>query len=59
MSICPSCDGVIGRDCFNPSECAWIGEQQERNAQRERDEYVRSLEQRIKQLESKLEASNV
>ena len=21
---CPSCGGVIGRDCFNPSECAEI-----------------------------------
>ena len=21
---CPSCGGVIGRDCFNPVECAWI-----------------------------------
>lgn len=26
MSICNSCGGVIGRDCFNPSECAWISE---------------------------------
>lgn len=24
MSICPSCNGVIGRDCFNPSECMEI-----------------------------------
>jgi hypothetical protein len=24
MSQCPSCGGIIGRDCFNPIECAEI-----------------------------------
>lgn len=28
MSTCQSCGGVIGRDCFNPDECAWITQQQ-------------------------------
>jgi hypothetical protein len=28
MSTCPSCGGIIGRDCFNPEECAWITQQQ-------------------------------
>lgn len=28
MSTCNECGGIIGRDCFNPEECAWIGEQQ-------------------------------
>jgi hypothetical protein len=23
---CNSCGGLIGRDCFNPQECAWITE---------------------------------
>lgn len=27
MSTCPSCGGVIGRDCFNTRECAWITSQ--------------------------------
>jgi hypothetical protein len=27
MNICQSCGGVIGRDCFNPQECAWISQQ--------------------------------
>lgn len=22
--ICQSCGGIVGRDCFNPDECAWI-----------------------------------
>jgi hypothetical protein len=26
-SICPSCGGIIGRDCFNPEECQWITDQ--------------------------------
>ena len=29
MSNCPSCGGVIGRDCFNPEECAYITQQQQ------------------------------
>jgi len=24
MSRCPSCGGVIGKDCYNPTECAQI-----------------------------------
>ncbi len=24
MSLCPSCGGVLGRDCYNPTECAQI-----------------------------------
>jgi hypothetical protein len=28
MATCQSCGGVIGRDCFNPEECAWITQQQ-------------------------------
>lgn len=24
MKTCPSCGGKLGRDCFNPIECAWI-----------------------------------
>jgi hypothetical protein len=24
MRTCPSCGGIIGRDCFNPIECAEI-----------------------------------
>ncbi|HEY3526166.1 MAG TPA: hypothetical protein VGK47_08215 [Nitrososphaeraceae archaeon] len=24
MRTCPSCGGVLGRDCFNPADCAQI-----------------------------------
>ncbi len=30
MSVCKSCGGVLGRDCFNPDECEWITRDQER-----------------------------
>ena len=50
MRTCPSCGGIIGRDCFNPEECAWIGEQQERQAQQD-------LESRIAALENRSEAN--
>jgi hypothetical protein len=33
MSTCQSCGGIIGRDCFNPSECAWIEKQQANQAE--------------------------
>lgn len=26
MNRCPSCGGIIGKDCFNPVECAAISE---------------------------------
>lgn len=37
---CPSCGGVIGRDCFNPVECAWIT--QSMDAQNAVDDYIRN-----------------
>ena len=47
MRHCDSCGGVIGQDCFNPAECAYITAQIEHNKQHE-------LEQRIAYLESQL-----
>jgi len=38
MKTCPSCGGLIGRDCFNPVECAWITQQI--NAQYAVDDFV-------------------
>lgn len=29
MSLCPSCGGVLGRDCYNPQDCAQITHEQE------------------------------
>jgi hypothetical protein len=51
MSTCPGCGGVVGRDCFNPSECEWISRSMEADAaaerinrHREEEEYWRGLE---------------
>ncbi len=33
MAVCQSCGGIIGRDCFNPMECAIITARE--NSQRE------------------------
>lgn len=44
MRHCPSCGGVIGQDCFNPEECAWIGEQQERQAQHDIEHHTNEME---------------
>ena len=31
MSTCPSCGGVINRDCYNPIECAQISSSQDQH----------------------------
>ena len=58
MIICNSCGGVLGRDCFNPTECAYIGQQQAQQAsydtQRTRGEQI-VLKARIRELESAVE----
>lgn len=41
MRNCPSCGGIIGRDCFNPIECAWI--MQQINAQYAVDDFVNKM----------------
>jgi len=43
MSICSGCGGVLGRDCYNESECVWIGQNQESyyQAQSQIDEMIR------------------
>ncbi len=28
--ICPGCGGRVGYDCFNPTECQWIAQDQQR-----------------------------
>ena len=33
--ICNSCGGVVGRDCFNQQECAWITRDMAARAQAE------------------------
>jgi len=45
---CQSCGGIIGRDCFNPQECAWIGQQQEQAREQEQG---RGLEYALAQIE--------
>jgi hypothetical protein len=45
MMTCSSCGGVIGRDCFNPSECAEITRQMAENGRndlREENERLKS-----------------
>jgi uncharacterized protein YceH (UPF0502 family) len=56
MATCNSCGGVIGRDCFNPEECAWIGHQQEQEQRRQQEHATMSLEQRVEELEQRIAA---
>jgi hypothetical protein len=50
MAICPSCEGVIGRDCFNPEECMWITRQQASSAEaaQQNEEELRHILQQLK-----------
>lgn len=38
MTTCPSCGGLLGRDCFNPQECAEITSDMARQALEQRFE---------------------
>ena len=42
--ICPSCGGIVGRDCFNVAECMAISEAQERDRQRDATARLEQLE---------------
>lgn len=63
-SICQSCGGVIGRDCFNPDECAWITESMQRESvmseQRQmhyqHEAELHQLQERIEHLEESLQS---
>lgn len=41
LETCPSCYGVIGRDCWNPGECAEITSQMYAEEQR-REEFIQA-----------------
>lgn len=43
MRTCPSCGGIVGRDCFNPVECAQITESQ--NQQHDRNHWQEGYNQ--------------
>lgn len=40
MATCNGCGGVVGRDCFNPSECEWIAQDMERREAMQQAESV-------------------
>jgi len=56
MAICNGCGGVVGRDCFNPQECEWITQDQDRRRYEQHELGNQHLEQRVEELERKLQA---
>ena len=59
MTICNGCGGVVGRDCFNQSECEWIARDMEQRATAEAiaepiERDIESLLRRVNALEAKL-----
>lgn len=45
MVCCPSCGGIIGRECWKPQECAWITQQMVANAAVQESEYRRQADE--------------
>lgn len=44
MATCNGCGGIVGRDCFNPSECEWIARDMERReAMRQAESVARDV----------------
>lgn len=50
MATCDSCGGDIGRECFNPQECAEITRQMEQQTQMSLEQRVAWLEQEVSEL---------
>lgn len=38
--ICKGCGGLLGRDCFNPQECEWIAEQEQKRFSPETEQAI-------------------
>lgn len=57
MSICAACGGVIGRDCFNPTECMEITRDMAMRSQQpdQRDEQIIALTRQNAALRQSLE----
>lgn len=53
---CPSCGGVVGRDCFNPQECAEIEYQQQMQRQHHNEQMGASILDRMAALEERVSA---
>lgn len=47
MAICKGCNGVLGRDCFNESECLYIVRTQSQMYERDQHEHYLSVDQAV------------
>lgn len=50
MELCPSCGGVIGRDCFNTQDCAMISQSLENDSTGD-DKVVTALQEAKESIE--------
>lgn len=58
MANCKSCGGVIGRDCFNPQECEYIGYLQDQEKEKNNRQQNFDLLQRVIDLQNELNYLN-
>ena len=57
MRTCQGCGGVLGRDCFNETDCVNITHRMEQHQRQQSDqlpEWMRELEERIDAIEKHL-----
>ena len=53
--ICNGCGGYVGIDCFNPSECEWIAQDEQRIRRQREEERFRAIENENAQLRKRLD----
>ena len=59
MSICKSCGGEIGVDCFNPRECEEICYKQEQYDNHQNKSELETLKYEISRLIEMIETNNI
>jgi hypothetical protein len=59
MKYCQSCGGIIGKDCFNPGECAQITQSMQNNSNDELQRRLHEMDERFWMLISVLESNGM
>jgi hypothetical protein len=59
LKRCPSCQGILGVDCFNPDECAWITHEMNNIAKYDGRGYDPPYENEIDKLHNEIADLNI
>lgn len=53
--ICNGCGGYIGIDCFNPTECEWIAQDERRIYEQQQRQIIERIKQENEELKKRLD----